>query len=138
VGGQVAQGLLATLDRVVLLDRLVTLFLGGNTVRISIRVAAPLGANVRTVSKAFVSPRDSVNPLRSPPARQVPDFGERLEHQLPRGTDDAGNHDLATRPMLDRLRAVDVEKAIGDRVGRLTPAEMLEANPLLRVVLDIL
>jgi hypothetical protein len=31
----------------------------GNTVRISIRVAAPSGANVRTDSKAFGSPRDS-------------------------------------------------------------------------------
>ena len=25
----------------------------------------------------------------------MPDFGERLEHQLPRGTDDPGDHDLA-------------------------------------------
>jgi len=33
--------------------------LRGNTVRISIRVAAPSGANVRTDSKAFGSPRDS-------------------------------------------------------------------------------
>src|SRR5438270_9929896 len=31
----------------------------GNTVRISIRVAAPSGANVKTDSKAFGSPRDS-------------------------------------------------------------------------------
>jgi mRNA-degrading endonuclease toxin of MazEF toxin-antitoxin module len=39
--------------------------------------------------------------------------------------------------MLDQLRAVDVEKAIGDRVGRLSPTEMLEVNRLLRAVLDI-
>ena len=43
-----------------------------------------------------------------------------------------------TRLMLDQLRAVDVEKAIGDRVGRLSPAEILEVNRLLRAVLDIL
>ena len=42
-----------------------------------------------------------------------------------------------TRLMLDQLRAVDVEKAIGDRVGRLSPAEMVEVNRLLRAVLDI-
>ncbi|MDG4774774.1 type II toxin-antitoxin system PemK/MazF family toxin [Solwaraspora sp. WMMD792] len=43
-----------------------------------------------------------------------------------------------TRLMLDQLRAVDVEKAIGERVGRLSPAEMVEVNRLLRAVLDIL
>jgi mRNA interferase MazF len=43
-----------------------------------------------------------------------------------------------TRLMLDQLRAVDVEKAIGDRVGRISPAEMVEVNRLLRAVLDIL
>jgi mRNA interferase MazF len=43
-----------------------------------------------------------------------------------------------TRLMLDQLRAVDVEKAIGDRVGRLSPPEILEVNRLLRAVLDIL
>jgi mRNA interferase MazF len=43
-----------------------------------------------------------------------------------------------TRLMLDQLRAVDVEKAIGDRVGQLSPAEMVEVNRLLRAVLDIL
>ena len=43
-----------------------------------------------------------------------------------------------TRLMLDQLRAVDREKAIGDRVGRLSPDEMLEINHLLRAVLDIL
>lgn len=43
-----------------------------------------------------------------------------------------------TRLMLDQLRAVDVEKAIGDQVGRLSPAEMVEVNRLLRAVLDIL
>jgi mRNA interferase MazF len=43
-----------------------------------------------------------------------------------------------TRLMLDQLRAVDIEKAIGDRVGRLSPAEMAEVNRLLRAVLDIL
>ncbi|MFY1634240.1 type II toxin-antitoxin system PemK/MazF family toxin [Solwaraspora sp. WMMB335] len=43
-----------------------------------------------------------------------------------------------TRLMLDQLRAVDVEKTIGDRVGRLSPAEMIEINRLLRAVLDVL
>ena len=43
-----------------------------------------------------------------------------------------------TRIMLDQLRAVDAEKAIGDRVGRIGPAEMVEVNRLLRAVLDIL
>lgn len=47
-------------------------------------------------------------------------------------------HGEPTRLMLDQLRAVDVEKAIGDRVGRLSPAEMVEVNRLLRAVLDIL
>jgi mRNA interferase MazF len=42
-----------------------------------------------------------------------------------------------TRLMLDQLRAVDVEKAIGDRVGRLSPAEMIEVNRLLRAILDV-
>ena len=40
--------------------------------------------------------------------------------------------------MLDQLRAVDVEKTAGDRVGRISPAEMVEVNRLLRAVLDIL
>jgi mRNA interferase MazF len=40
--------------------------------------------------------------------------------------------------MLDQLRAIDVEKAIGDHVGRLSPADMVEVNRLLRAVLDIL
>jgi mRNA interferase MazF len=44
----------------------------------------------------------------------------------------------ATRLMLDQLRAVDRDKAIGDRVGRLTPQEMVEVNGLLRAALDIL
>jgi mRNA interferase MazF len=44
----------------------------------------------------------------------------------------------ATRLMLDQLRAVDIEKAIGDRVGRLSPPEMVEVNRLLRAVLDIM
>lgn len=43
-----------------------------------------------------------------------------------------------TRLMLDQLRAVDVEKAIGDRIGRLSTAELVEVNRLLRAVLDIL
>jgi mRNA interferase MazF len=43
-----------------------------------------------------------------------------------------------TRLMLDQLRSVDQEKAIGDRVGRLSPDEMVEVNRLLRAVLDIL
>jgi mRNA-degrading endonuclease toxin of MazEF toxin-antitoxin module len=40
--------------------------------------------------------------------------------------------------MLDQLRAVDREKAMGDRVGRLDPQEIVEVNRLLRAVLDIL
>jgi hypothetical protein len=48
---------------VVALDRLVAQLSGGNTVRISIRVAAPSGSKVRTEVKAFGSPRDS--PWRS-------------------------------------------------------------------------
>jgi mRNA interferase MazF len=43
-----------------------------------------------------------------------------------------------TRLMLDQLRAVDVEKALGERVGRLSPHEMSEINRRLRAVLDIL
>jgi mRNA interferase MazF len=43
-----------------------------------------------------------------------------------------------TRLMLDQLRAIDVEKAIGERVGRLSPHEMSEVNRLLRAVLDVL
>jgi mRNA interferase MazF len=43
-----------------------------------------------------------------------------------------------TRLMLDQLRAVDVEKAIGERVGRLSPHEMSKVNHLLRAVLDTL
>jgi mRNA interferase MazF len=46
--------------------------------------------------------------------------------------------DEQTRLMLDQLRAIDVEKAIGERVGRLSPHEMSEVNRLLRAVLDIL
>jgi mRNA interferase MazF len=42
-----------------------------------------------------------------------------------------------TRLMLDQIRAVDVEKAIGDYVGRLTPSEMLDVNRALRAVLDV-
>jgi mRNA interferase MazF len=45
---------------------------------------------------------------------------------------------VPTRLMLDQLRAVDRDKAIGDRVGRLTSQEMVEVNRLLRVVLDVL
>lgn len=45
---------------------------------------------------------------------------------------------VQTRIMLDQFRAVDVEKAIGDHVGRLSPADMVEVNRLLRAVLDIL
>ncbi len=43
-----------------------------------------------------------------------------------------------TRLMLDQLRAVDREKAIGDRIGRLSPHEMVEVSRLLRAVLDVL
>ena len=43
-----------------------------------------------------------------------------------------------TRLMLDQVRAIDVEKAIGERVGRLSPHEMSEVNRRLRAVLDIL
>jgi len=45
---------------------------------------------------------------------------------------------VQTRIMLDQLCAVDAEKAIGDRVGRLSPTEMVEVSRLLRAVLDIL
>jgi mRNA interferase MazF len=44
----------------------------------------------------------------------------------------------ATRVMLDQMRAVDVEKAIGERVGRLGPEVMRDLNRILRAVLDIL
>jgi len=44
---------------------------------------------------------------------------------------------VQTRIMLDQLRAVDAEKAIGDRVGRLSPTEMVEVSRLLRAVLDM-
>jgi mRNA-degrading endonuclease toxin of MazEF toxin-antitoxin module len=40
--------------------------------------------------------------------------------------------------MLDQLRAVDREKAIGDRIGRLSPHEIVEVSRLLRAVLDVL
>jgi mRNA interferase MazF len=43
-----------------------------------------------------------------------------------------------TRLMLDQVRAIDVEKAIGERVGRLSSHEMSEVNRRLRAVLDIL
>jgi mRNA interferase MazF len=43
-----------------------------------------------------------------------------------------------TRLMLDQLRTVDVEKAIGERVGRLDPHEMGTVGRLLRAVLDVL
>jgi mRNA interferase MazF len=43
-----------------------------------------------------------------------------------------------TRLMLDQLRAVDVEKAIRTRIGRLQPSEMAEVNRILKAVLDIL
>jgi mRNA interferase MazF len=46
-------------------------------------------------------------------------------------------HGEPTRLMLDQLRAVDIEKAIGARAGRLSPSEMTEVNRLLRAVLDI-
>lgn len=42
-----------------------------------------------------------------------------------------------TRLMLDQIRAVDVERAMGNRIGRLSPHEMIEVNRLLRAVLDI-
>jgi mRNA-degrading endonuclease toxin of MazEF toxin-antitoxin module len=40
--------------------------------------------------------------------------------------------------MLDQIRAVDVEKALGERVGRLTPAELADVNRLVRAVFDVL
>jgi mRNA interferase MazF len=43
-----------------------------------------------------------------------------------------------TRLMLDQLRAIDGERALGERVGRLNPHEMSEVNRRLRAVLDIL
>jgi mRNA interferase MazF len=42
-----------------------------------------------------------------------------------------------TRLMLDQIRAVDVERAMGNRIGRLSPHELIEVNRLLRAVLDI-
>src|ERR1700752_3449952 len=59
----------------------------GNAVRISIRVA-PADAELER-------PRGGGESLRSPPPRQVPHRGERLEHELPWGIDDPGDHDLA-------------------------------------------
>lgn len=47
-------------------------------------------------------------------------------------------HGEPTRLMLDQLRAVDVERAIGDRIGRVSQAEMAGVNRILRAVLDIL
>jgi mRNA interferase MazF len=43
-----------------------------------------------------------------------------------------------TRLMLDQLRSVDREKALGDRIARLNPNEIKEVSHLLRAVLDIL
>jgi mRNA-degrading endonuclease toxin of MazEF toxin-antitoxin module len=40
--------------------------------------------------------------------------------------------------MLDQLRSVDREKALGDRIARLNPDEIKEVSHLLRAVLDIL
>jgi mRNA-degrading endonuclease toxin of MazEF toxin-antitoxin module len=40
--------------------------------------------------------------------------------------------------MLDQLRSADREKAIGDRIVRLSQHEMMEVHRLLRTVLDIL
>jgi hypothetical protein len=64
---------------VVLLDRLVAQLLVGNTVRISIRVAAPSGANVKTDSKAFGSLRDSPcsSAIRSGEALPLPGLRTR-------------------------------------------------------------
>jgi len=45
---------------------------------------------------------------------------------------------VETRLMLDQIRAVDVEKALGERVGRLTPTELDDVNRLLRAVFDVL
>src|SRR6202035_5825523 len=59
VGSQVAQGLLAALDRVVLLDRLVAQLLGGEHRAHLNPGRRAIGANVKTDSKAFGSPRDS-------------------------------------------------------------------------------
>ena len=42
-----------------------------------------------------------------------------------------------TRLMLDQIRAVDIERAMDSRVGRVSPDEMIEVNRLLRAVLDI-
>jgi hypothetical protein len=135
----------------------------GKTVRITIRVAAPSGAKVRTDSKAFGSSRgltvqqrdplrrDELGPgdplgvvrpvrpvhhevpgsadaelegpggggetFRTPPPRQVPDLGERLEHQLWRGVDDPGDHDLPIgrrrfRPAIPDLAAMLILPAV--------------------------
>jgi hypothetical protein len=52
-------------------------------------------ASSRSVSATTGRPRGGGEPLRSPPLRQVPDFGEHLEHQLPPDTDEPRDHDLA-------------------------------------------
>ena len=131
VGGRVAEGLLAALDRVVRLDRLVAQLLGReHRVHLDpgrravgrecddrlegVRVAAGLTVQQRNplrpddlgpgdpllvvrpvrscITKSHSPPtRNSndcvvvVNPSGPPPPRQVLDFGERLEHQLPVG-----------------------------------------------------
>ena len=141
VGGQVAQGLLAALDRVVLLGRLVPQLPGrehrahldpgrravggeGDDRLEGVRVAAGLAVQqgdplrrgdlgpgdpllvvgpVRSVHHEVPLPADAElerprgggEPLRSPPPRQVPHLGERLEHQLQRCADHPRDHDLA-------------------------------------------
>jgi mRNA interferase MazF len=46
--------------------------------------------------------------------------------------------EVPTRLMLDQIRAVDAEKATGERIGRLNTHEMIEVNQLLKAVLGIL
>ena len=166
VGRQVAQGLLAALDRVVLLHRLVAEFLGGEhrahhdpgllAGRLEgqdrlegVRVVAGLAVQqrdplrrddlppgdpllvvgpVRPVHHEVPGPADAElegprrgrEPFRSPPPRQVPDLRERLEHQLPRGADHPGDHDLAVR---GRVRGL---AATGRRHPVVPPAFLLQ------------
>ena len=64
VGSQIVEGLLAAFDPWYFSTASSRNSLVGNTVRISIRVAAPSTANVRTESKAFGS-------SRNPPCRNA-------------------------------------------------------------------
>src|SRR5262245_21202758 len=169
VDRQVAQCLLAALDRVVLLHGLLAEFLGGEhrahhdpglrAGRLEgqdrlegIRVVAGLAVQqrdplrrddlppgdpllvvgpVRPVHDEVPLPADAEvegpsrggEALRSPPPRQVPDSRERLEHQLTRGTDHPGDHDLAVRGRVCSLAA-----ATGRR-HRVVPPALPASTP---------